>query len=60
MLEGLGQGSPGALDGDGPGLDGSLHTLGDGDQLKGVEFLHFPSENSHIMFNLGSLEHPQD
>ena len=44
MLEGLGQGSPGALDGDSPGLDGGFDALGDRDQLKGVELLHFPSE----------------
>ena len=45
VLEGLGQRSPGALDGDGPGLDGGFDALGDRDQLKGVELLHFPSEN---------------
>ena len=51
MLEGLGQRSPGSLDGDGPGLDGGLHSLGDLNQLKGVELLHFPSENFNNSFN---------
>ena len=51
MLEGLSQRSPGSLDGDGPGLDGGLHSLGDLNQLKGVELLHFPSENFNKTFN---------
>ena len=49
MLEGLGQRSPGSLDGDGPGLNGGFHALGDLHKLKGVDLLHYSSESTNSL-----------
>ena len=56
MLEGLGQRSPGSLDGDGPGLNGGFHSLGDRHKLKGVDLLHCSSESTNS-FMLNSITH---
>ena len=52
MLEGLGQRSPGSLDGDGTGLNAGVHSLGDRHKLKGVDLLHYSSESTNnFIFN---------
>ena len=52
MLEGLGQRSPGSLDGDGTGLNAGIHALRDRHKLKGVYLLHYSSENTNsFIFN---------